>query len=150
MEHDGNGLEILDRRECLALLGSVPLGRVVFTERALPAVQPVNFALVEDCVIIRTAPRSTLATAMRGAVVAFEADDFDGAGSAGWSVTVVGRAHMVRDPAEVTRLSRLPLRPSAPGHRDQFIRIPSQQVTGRRMTGLSKESVSKGDGGQAA
>lgn len=145
MEYNGNGREILDRRECLALLGSVPLGRVVFTERALPAVQPVNFALVEDCVIIRTAPRSKLATAMRGAVVAFEADDFDGAGDSGWSVTVVGQAHAVRDPAEVTQLSRLPLRPWEPGQRDQFIRIPSQHITGRRMT-----CVSKGNGGQAA
>jgi nitroimidazol reductase NimA-like FMN-containing flavoprotein (pyridoxamine 5'-phosphate oxidase superfamily) len=145
MEHDGNGLETLDRRECLALLGSVPLGRVVFTERALPAVEPVNFALVEDCVIIRTAPRSKLATAMPGAVVAFEADDFDGSGGAGWSVTVVGKAHAVRDPAEVTRLSRLPLRPWTPGQRDQFIRIPSQHVTGRRIS-----CVPTGNGGQAA
>src|SRR5262245_47213677 len=102
MDRDGNGLEILERGECLALLGSVPLGRVVFTERALPAVQPVNFVLDEECVVIRTAPRSTLATAMPGAVVAFEADHFDGAGATGWSVTVVGKARTVRDPAEVT------------------------------------------------
>jgi hypothetical protein len=142
---DGNGLEILDRQECLALLGSVPLGRVVFTERALPAVQPVDFALDRGCVIIRTAPGSKLAAAMRGTVVAFEADDFDGTDHTGWSVTVVGEASTVRDPAEVTRLSRLPLRPWAPGRCDQFIRIPSQHVTGRRIN-----PVSKGTGGQAA
>lgn len=142
---DANGLEILDRRECLALLGSVPLGRVVFTERALPAVQPVDFALDRDCVVIRMAPGSRLATAMRGTVVAFEADDFDGDSRTGWSVTVVGQASAVRDPAEVNRLSRLPLRPWAPGRRDQFIRIPSQHVTGRRMN-----PATRGNGGQAA
>jgi nitroimidazol reductase NimA-like FMN-containing flavoprotein (pyridoxamine 5'-phosphate oxidase superfamily) len=143
--NDGNGLEILDRRECLSLLGSVPLGRVVFTERALPAVQPVNFALDHDNVIIRTAPGSKLAAAMRGSVVAFEADDFDGSSRTGWSVTVIGQASAVRDPAEVTRLSRLPLRPWTPGRRDQFIRIPSQHVTGRRIN-----PASTGTGGQAA
>ncbi|MCW2901533.1 MAG: hypothetical protein JWO67_3798 [Streptosporangiaceae bacterium] len=143
--NDGNGLEILDRQECLTLLGSVPLGRVVFTERALPAVQPVNFALDQDSVIIRTAVGSKLAAAMRGTIVAFEADAFDGTNRTGWSVTVIGQASAVRDPAEVTRLSRLPLRPWAPGRRDQFIRIPSQHVTGRRIN-----PVSRGNGGQAA
>ena len=143
--NDGNGLEILDRHECLALLGSVPLGRVVFTERALPAVQPVDFALDHDCVIIRIARGSKLAAAMRGAVVAFEADDFDGASRTGWSVTVVGQATTVRDPGEAARLSRLPLWPWAPSRCDQFVRIPSQHVTGRRIS-----PATTGTGGQAA
>jgi uncharacterized protein len=139
--NDGDGLETLDRHECLALLGSVPLGRVVFTERALPAVQPVGFALDRDCVIIRTAPGSRLAEATGGAVVAFEADEFDGATRTGWSVTVVGQASTVRDPAEAARLSRLPFWPWSESRRDQFIRIPSQYVTGRRITAAT------GDGG---
>ena len=45
MRLDAHGLEILDREDCLGLLASVPLGRVVFTDRALPAIQPVNFVL---------------------------------------------------------------------------------------------------------
>lgn len=39
-------LHILDdRAECLSLLRTVPVGRIVFTECALPAIQPVNFTL---------------------------------------------------------------------------------------------------------
>lgn len=34
--------EQLDRSEALRLLGTVPLGRVVFTHQALPAIRPVN------------------------------------------------------------------------------------------------------------
>jgi nitroimidazol reductase NimA-like FMN-containing flavoprotein (pyridoxamine 5'-phosphate oxidase superfamily) len=38
-------LEVLGRQLCLALLETVQVGRLVFTEDALPAVQPVNFRL---------------------------------------------------------------------------------------------------------
>jgi hypothetical protein len=36
-------LEILGQDQCLDLLRTVRVGRLVFTEQALPAVQPVNF-----------------------------------------------------------------------------------------------------------
>ncbi|WP_308211793.1 pyridoxamine 5'-phosphate oxidase family protein [Actinoallomurus soli] len=74
---DSGGLEVLGRQECLALLGAVPIGRIVFTDRALPAVWPVNFALSGGDVVIRTMAGSKPAAAARGAVVAFEADEFD-------------------------------------------------------------------------
>ncbi len=133
MRYDAHGLEILGRQDCLELLGSVSLGRVVFTDRALPAIQPVNFLLDGEDVIIRTSPGSKLALAMRGAVVAFEADDFDPATHEGWSVTLVGQSRLVGGDEEVARLSRLPLRPWAPGPRDRFIRIPGGHLSGRRI-----------------
>ena len=133
MRFDANGLEILDREECLALMGSVPVGRVVFTDRALPAIQPVNFLLDGDDVIIATAPGSKLATATRSTVVAFEVDAFDAGDKAGWSVTIIGEAHAVGDSQEIDGLSRLPLRPWTPGRHDHFIRIRSDVVSGRRI-----------------
>ncbi|MGK5550796.1 pyridoxamine 5'-phosphate oxidase family protein [Actinomadura kijaniata] len=90
-ERDG----VLDTAECRALLSSDLVGRIVFTGRALPAVQPVNYALADDHVIIRTTASSRLSTAAHGAVVAFEIDDFDPASRTGWSVVVVGRAERV-------------------------------------------------------
>ena len=42
---DRNGLEVLDRDECLRLLGTATLGRVGITFGALPVVLPVNFRL---------------------------------------------------------------------------------------------------------
>ena len=38
-------LKQLSRDECLTLMASVPVGRVIYTRRALPAVDLVNFAL---------------------------------------------------------------------------------------------------------
>lgn len=133
MTLDAAGLEILSRGECLNLLGSTPIGRIVFTDRALPAVQPVNFCLFEGNIVIRTMAGSKLATAVRNAVVAFEVDDFDAELRRGWSVTAVGHARAVHEPEEIARLSQLPLSPWAPGDRDHFIVMAPEQISGRRI-----------------
>jgi uncharacterized protein len=75
-------LHTLDRAECPQLLRTVPVGRIVFTESALPAIQPVNFTLDDTNVIIRTSGGGKLAAAVSGNVVAFEADDIDTATAA--------------------------------------------------------------------
>jgi len=133
MEVDAHGLEVLDQRECLRLLASVPVGRVAFTDRALPAIQPVNFVLDGSDVILRTGVGSKLGLAIRRAVVAFEADDFDPETHGGWSVTLLGEARAVTDPAEIERLARLPLPAWAPGPRETYIRIAGRYVSGRRI-----------------
>ncbi len=133
MDLNGPVLEHLSRGECMRLVGSVPVGRVVFTQQALPAVELVNFALNDGDIIIRTGSSGKLAAATRGAVVAFEADSVDAATRAGWSVTVVGQARAVTDSAEIRRLNRIDLVPWAPGERDHFIRISPSIVNGRRL-----------------
>jgi nitroimidazol reductase NimA-like FMN-containing flavoprotein (pyridoxamine 5'-phosphate oxidase superfamily) len=130
---DSSGLEILDREECLALLATVPVGRIVFTHHALPAVQPVNFVLDGEAVIIRTAAGSKLTGAVHDAVVAFEVDEINADEHSGWSVTAVGHASVIRDEEERRRLEALPLRPWAPGKKNHFLRIPIDVVTGRRL-----------------
>lgn len=47
-------LAAVDRVECLRLLRTVSVGRIVFTEHALPAIQPVNFTVEGGEVFIRT------------------------------------------------------------------------------------------------
>jgi uncharacterized protein len=133
MPYDTGGLEILDPEECRALLAKAPLGRIVFTQRALPAVQPVNFTVDDGDVVIRTGEGSKLAAATRNAIVAFEVDDFDVDSRTGWSVVVVGPARVVSDPEETARLKELPLRPWAPGQRENFIRIRPTLISGRRI-----------------
>ncbi len=134
MDLDTAGLDVLSRDECMRLLASGVIGRVVFTAAALPAVQPVNYAVDADgAVIIRTSAGSRLASAARDAVLAFEVDDFDVASRSGWSVIVTGRAKVVRDPADLQRLKALPLTPWASGDRSEFIRIEPEIVSGRRV-----------------
>ncbi|MER6619116.1 MULTISPECIES: pyridoxamine 5'-phosphate oxidase family protein [unclassified Streptomyces] len=132
-----DGFRPLDRQECLRLLAKVPVGRVVYTRQALPAVLPVNFALDTDAsVVLCTSAASDLVRAVDGVVVAFEADDFDAGSRSGWSVVVTGRAAVVTDPAEHERLLRTGPRSWMPMHDGVFVRIEAGMVTGRELTGL--------------
>ncbi len=133
MKRDSAGLEVLSREESLALLASVPVGRVVYTDRALPAILPVNYVLDDDSVVFRTGAGSKLAVATREAVVAFEADSFDEATRSGWSVMVLGRSRVVEDAEEIDRLAKLDLRTWVPANRQHFVKIEISQVSGRRL-----------------
>ena len=77
MEHDRNGLEVLDRDECLQLLSGCSLGRVAVSVGALPVILPVNFLLDRERILIRTGPGTKLDAATRDSVVAFEVDHID-------------------------------------------------------------------------
>jgi nitroimidazol reductase NimA-like FMN-containing flavoprotein (pyridoxamine 5'-phosphate oxidase superfamily) len=128
-------LEVLDREQCLDLLDTVRVGRLVFTEDALPAVQPVNFRLHRGDVVIRVAGGAKLTAATGNAVVAFEADELDPDLRTGWSVTVVGHADLITDVPELVELSGTFLQPWVDGRRDHFVRIQAEKVTGRRLHG---------------
>lgn len=123
----------LDRQECLRLLAGAKVGRVVHTDRALPACTPVNFRLVGDAVVFRTAAGSRLAAATSNAVVAFEADEIDADTETGWSVLVTGVATAVRDVSALVRLDQLGLAPWAGDDRRHWVRISLAEVTGRRI-----------------
>ncbi len=132
---DDRRLEELTVTESLGLLGSVPVGRVVFTHRALPAIRPVNHLVAADRIIFRANLGTAIATEAgdeHGTVVAFEADQIDADNRAGWSVVVVGRACRVTCGAEIDRYKQA-LRPWAPGPMDDIIAIRADLVTGVRL-----------------
>jgi hypothetical protein len=131
MDFDGLELKCLERDECLRLLGTVPVGRVIYTRQALPAVELVNFALDGGDIIFKTGDSGKLGAAVYGAVVAFEADNLDLMQRTGWSVTVVGQCQAVTDALEIGRLQAIGLVPWAPGQRDHYIRIPPTIINGR-------------------
>ncbi len=127
----------LPRHECLALLRGQSLGRVAYTDHALPAITPVNYALDGDTIVFRTALGSRLAEGTRDAVVAFEVDEADATTHEGWSVVVVGVASEVSRASETLRAIELTLTPWAGGERNRFVRITPTFVTGRRLTGAA-------------
>jgi uncharacterized protein len=133
MEIDRNGLEVLDREEAVALLRSATVGRLAIHEGALPAIVPVNFAVVAEEVVIRTGAGSKLRQALDHAVVAFEVDDFDPLCHTGWSVNVVGIARELTDPDDLAAVGRAHLAHWAPGPSDHVVAIGLEVVTGRRI-----------------
>ncbi|WP_019065365.1 pyridoxamine 5'-phosphate oxidase family protein [Streptomyces prunicolor] len=126
----------LGRDEALKLLAEVPLGRVVFSHQALPAIRPVNH-LVEPNgdIIIRThTGAALLGRAARSEVVAYEADDLDPATRTGWSVVVTGAAGPVTDPGELARY-RTQLTAWVGTEMEHVVRIRADIVTGYRLVG---------------
>jgi uncharacterized protein len=123
----------LSREECLQLLASVPVGRLIFTANALPTARPMNFALVDGLIVLRAAAGSAVIRKAADGVVAFEADELDAAAGSGWSVVVTGRAELVTDPEAIARYRAVPLVPWAPGLRDQFVTVTTEMVEGRRV-----------------
>ena len=89
--------------QCLDLLASRRVGRVGISIGALPVILPVNYAVFDHGVLFRTAAGTKLDAAVRGIVVAFEADAYDPDGRAGWSVLLVGKASEVSDPVKLER-----------------------------------------------
>ncbi|MFE7172983.1 pyridoxamine 5'-phosphate oxidase family protein [Streptomyces sp. NPDC057616] len=128
----------LDRGEALRLLGTVSLGRIVFTRQALPTIRPVNHIMDDGDIVIRTHEGAALTAHTResdgtGVVVAYEADAIDPHTHLGWSVVVTGFAHLVTDPQEIDRYRRL-LHPWVHRTMDYAVRIRPDLITGIRLT----------------
>ncbi len=141
--------------ECWQLLASVPIGRVVFTHRAMPAIRPVNHLVEGRTIIIRThlgaAIASRAATSLSdtagaagssagargeepGSVVCYEADQIDPVRHTGWSVIVTGLARLVTDPGAIARYADT-LEPWMAGDMNQIVAIEPRFVSGIRLVG---------------
>jgi len=125
----------LTREECLRLLGSVGVGRIVFTHEALPAIRPVNHLLEDGQVVIRTHVGAAVLSAVN-TVVAYEADVISADEHIGWSVIVTGVARRVKAPDAVAHYQHA-LRPWVAGDMDYVIRIHPELVTGFALLDLS-------------
>jgi nitroimidazol reductase NimA-like FMN-containing flavoprotein (pyridoxamine 5'-phosphate oxidase superfamily) len=129
------GVEIIEREECLRLLGREVIGRIGFVDRGQPEVLPVNYVLDGEDVVFRTAEGTKLRTLGRAAVV-FEVDRVDPADRSGWSVVVHGVAEQITvfDRVELrARAAALPIDPWAPGEKPHLVRIVPRTITGRRV-----------------
>ena len=133
LRFDHSRLAILSRPECLRLLGSVPLGRLVYTIGGLPAVRLVNFLVDADTIVFSTGQGDKFRAAERGDVVAFEADEVDFDRHLGWTVTAIGHLSVV-SAGEAAELRRtLPLHSWLPMEDPQLVRVGVESVHGRRL-----------------
>ncbi|GLZ32046.1 hypothetical protein Lesp02_42340 [Lentzea sp. NBRC 105346] len=123
----------LSETESMKLLASTPLGRLVFSEHALPAIRIVGHVVDDGDVIIRTRPTTT-ALAPSGTVVTYEADVIDPHTFLGWSVVVTGLAEWVTDALDVARYEEMLPRWGA-AVADQVIRIRPHWITGCEFAG---------------
>jgi nitroimidazol reductase NimA-like FMN-containing flavoprotein (pyridoxamine 5'-phosphate oxidase superfamily) len=96
---------------------------------------PVNFRVVDDNVVFRTAPLPELTSRLPLEHVSFEVDHIDEALAEGWSVLISGQGQVIVDPSELQRAQAAGVTPWAGGERDVYVRIVPREVTGRRIRG---------------
>lgn len=123
----------MSRQACLQLIRAGVVARVAVATTTGPYIVPVNYAVDEDTIVLRTTPYSLIGTYGRDAMVAFEIDGFDHQLQRGWSVVVRGRAHVVDDAEELEHVRQSWPRPWASGQRNLVLRIPWTEVSGRQL-----------------
>jgi uncharacterized protein len=126
----------LDEAECLRLLAGCIVGRVVFTDAAMPAALPVTYLLDDEEIVFRTGAGSKLAAATRNAVVAFQVDQIDPSTRTGWTVLGIGEAYEVVVPQRLAELAERMPAPWAPNRTAHTIAMPLQRLTGRRLVAI--------------
>jgi len=107
------------------------VGRLAVVLDGEPDIFPVNFAVVDKRIVIRTAPGPKLNGALTGPSVAFEADVLDLARHTGWSVVARGPAAQPENLGVYIEALDMGVQPWAAGRRDRFIVITPTSITGR-------------------
>jgi nitroimidazol reductase NimA-like FMN-containing flavoprotein (pyridoxamine 5'-phosphate oxidase superfamily) len=126
----------LTREECLLLLGTAAVGRVVvLTTGQIPVIRPVNFVFDQrsQSVVFRCTPGTKLISLVGAARAWFEVDEIDAARGTGWSVIIAGVTEPVTQRHEIARLDRLGLHSWVAGPGAHWIRVRARVVSGRRV-----------------
>jgi nitroimidazol reductase NimA-like FMN-containing flavoprotein (pyridoxamine 5'-phosphate oxidase superfamily) len=127
----------LSAEDCLTLLKSCHVGRIVFVDDNGPGAVPVNYGVAADEIIVRVEEDSSLRRLIQNPI-GFEVDRTDPQQSEAWSVLVRGKGREVplADVADLLELmhENLP-RPWAEGIHNHWLAIRIVSVTGRRLSG---------------
>jgi hypothetical protein len=130
----GLALRELGEGECVQLLATQVVGRVVVVDDGRASVFPVNYVLDRGYIVFRTDEGTKLDAARAGATVTFEVDQSDPIYHTGWSVMACGPLEAVTDPDDLGRVRGLPVRAWGRAG-DHWVRMPIGSISGRRITG---------------
>jgi nitroimidazol reductase NimA-like FMN-containing flavoprotein (pyridoxamine 5'-phosphate oxidase superfamily) len=136
-------MDIIDPTECMELLGSEELGRLVVVVAGAAEIFPINYVVDDGAIVFRSDPGTKLFGAVNGPVV-FEVDHFDRAHASAWSVIVRGRAHGMSglDCAVLRqRIGQLSLYPWVGGQKPHVLRVLPTSISGRRITSRRRMPV---------
>jgi hypothetical protein len=125
-------VKVLGAEECWQLLRSWSLGRIAISVQGRPEIFPINYAVDEGTVVVRTSPGTKLLGLTANERVAFEADDYDEHEAR--SVLITGTAHILSTSEEIDHADGLPLVTWAPTVEHVYVRITPLQITGRRIS----------------
>lgn len=129
-----SGVEIIDRDGCMRLLRASEFGRLALAISGAPEIFPVNYRLVDDQIIIRSADGAKV-RAVGHTKACFEIDGTDLANCTGWSVVVKGRLEELDrfDAHGLERAEAAGVEPWAGGERPHVLCVHIEQLSGRRV-----------------
>ena len=126
--HERPVLVDLDEATCWELMETAGIGRLVWVDADGPVAVPVNIAVSDGAVVVRTAAYSAMVREVDDSRVALEVDDLDHESRTGWSVLVRGVARVLFEPAPADAPTAWPT-----GSKSATVRIRPTRVTGRRL-----------------
>lgn len=124
----------LTQAECWVLLPTVRVGRLSYTEAAMPIVRAVPF-VVDGGSVVTAVPCSPTRPDLfdTPTIVAFEAGEWATDLSTGWSVRFVGKAQVLSD-HDLTDVALLALSPWIDSPPARHVRISAEILTGVTVT----------------
>jgi transcriptional regulator with XRE-family HTH domain len=120
-----------------ARLGSTGVGRVVFDSDDGPIALPVNYAVSNESILLRTARDTAIARIPSDSKVSFEVDHIDDALGSGWSVLVYATCEHLGAAEAARAADSVALEPWGGGSRDHWLRLRSRSVAGRSIESSS-------------
>ena len=117
---------------CWRLLAGAEVARIGFVVDGIPEMRPVNYELMGDTVVFRTAEGSLLHSLGEGAPVVVEVDQMDVSNRTGWSVLVHGVTREIG--RELLPAVGKSLRPWAPGSKDRWLWVVPESISGRSIS----------------
>ncbi|WP_432396599.1 pyridoxamine 5'-phosphate oxidase family protein [Pseudarthrobacter sp. L19] len=129
-EHaEGQPILTLAEDQCWKLIEGTKHGRLVVTVGGEPDIFPVNYAVADRKLYLRTAPGNKLAELTINAKVLFETDGI--LSEEAWSVVVRGTARTLEHSAEIAATEALQLKPWVPTLKDFYVEIAPTALSGR-------------------
>ena len=132
-------LEPLSKAECMQLLASGGIGRLVYNSRYGPTALPVSYKIDGESIVLGTWDPALFDEDLRTGIahaeyrVAVEADHIDPIVREGWLVLVRGAAHHLDTEAERAPLIGAGLEPWIEGVPAHFIRVTPTSTWGNRV-----------------
>lgn len=124
-------LVTLEPERSWGLLGKSGVGRIVFNSTDGPIALPVNYAVSNHDILLRTDEDTMIAKIDPDERVSFEVDHIDDAMSTGWSVIVSATCEHLDAHSRVSETVDLRVDPWAGGRREHWIRLSARSIAGR-------------------
>jgi len=125
-----DGMEALSIPECERRLRAGGVGVLALCGVEAPVLRPVNFAVHESWVLIRTGEGRILEAAQGGEPASFVISETDRLEHAGWSVIVTGK---LAERSSLGEIEQVPLRPWARAEKHHFVGLSIEKLSGRRL-----------------